>query len=113
MRITRASYPVVRERPSERDCLAHERFDLGRLAALGVARVGMAAVHALLAEAGALPDEVVNRALQLRDLVFQLLDGGVRWHETKGRGTWDVERVDDGEDGMRGRENVRRGTQDV
>ena len=90
MEITRASYPAVRERPSDRVSLAHQRFDLGSLAALGVAGIGVAAVHALLAEAGALPDQVVNRALQLRDLVFQLLDGGVRWHETKGRGTWDV-----------------------
>jgi hypothetical protein len=34
----------------------------------------VAAVHALLAEPGALPDEVVDRSLKLRDPVFKLTE---------------------------------------
>jgi hypothetical protein len=39
-----------------------------------MARIRVAAVHALLAEPGAFPDQVVDRPLELRDPVFKLAE---------------------------------------
>src|SRR4051812_16820304 len=50
---------------------AHELLDLRRLAAVLVLRVGMPAVDALFAEAGALPDEIVDRALELLHAILE------------------------------------------
>src|SRR5215210_7263976 len=60
--------------------LPHQRFDLGRLATLPMCRVRMAAVHALLAEPGAFPDQVVDGALQLGDAILEIADGRAGLH---------------------------------
>src|SRR5690348_3179796 len=86
--------------------LSHQLLHLRRLALLGVARIRVAAVDALLAEAGALPDQVVDGALQLGDPVFEVLNGGAgaRWHGLAPRWSWRLRGV--GADGgklLRGR----------
>jgi hypothetical protein len=45
-----------------------------------MAGIGVAAVDALFAETGALPNEVVDGALQLGDPFFEIVDGGVSRH---------------------------------
>src|SRR5215204_3810137 len=66
--------------------LPHQPFDLGRLASLGVRRVRMAAVDALFAETGALPDQVVDGALQLGDAILEIADGRAGFHGSSGNG---------------------------
>ena len=51
---------------------AHQLLDFGSLALLGVGGIGVAAVDALLAEAGPLPDQVIDGTLQLGDAIFEI-----------------------------------------
>src|SRR5215207_1953513 len=60
--------------------LPHQPLDLGRLAPLGVGRIGVAAVDTLLAESGALPDQVVDGALQLGDAILEIANGRAGIH---------------------------------
>jgi hypothetical protein len=52
--------------------LPHQPFDLRGLATLGVGGVGVTAVDALLAETGALPDQIVDGSLQLGDAILEI-----------------------------------------
>src|SRR5260221_642126 len=63
---------------------AHQLFDLRGLALFAVARIRVSAVHALLAEARALPDEVVDRALQFGDAILEILRGRAFCHDSSG-----------------------------
>jgi hypothetical protein len=60
--------------------LSHQPFDLRRLATLGVGRVCVPAVDALLAETGALPDQIVDGTLQLGDAILEIADGRAGLH---------------------------------
>ena len=51
---------------------AHQLLHFSSLALLGVSRIGVAAVDALLAETGPLPDQVIDGTLQLGDAIFEI-----------------------------------------
>ena len=60
--------------------LSHQPFDVGPLASLAVGGVGVTTVNTLLPEPGALPDQVVDGALQLGDAILEIADGRARIH---------------------------------
>ena len=58
-------------REGQMPSLTHEVLHLGRLAAGLVLRVGAPAMNAMIAEAAAPPDEIVERALELGDAILE------------------------------------------